>query len=134
MDHTVIHFEIPASDLQELKNFYSKLFKWKFIQMPAEGMDYWVIQTVPTNKEGMLKRPGVNGGMFSKDPEEKNVNPVNYITVENIDKYLIKATELGGKILMPVQKVPNVGQIARIADPEGNQFGLLQPERKDPKK
>jgi predicted enzyme related to lactoylglutathione lyase len=134
MDHTVIHFEIPANDLQELKKFYSKLFKWKFVQMPTEGMDYWVIQTVPTDEQGMLQNPGVNGGMFSKDPEQKNVDPVNYITVENIDKYLIKATELGGKILMPVQTVPNVGQIARVSDPEGNQFGLLQPERKDSKK
>lgn len=130
MDHTVIHFEIPASDLEELKKFYSKLFKWKFIHMPTEGMDYWVIQTVPTDKQGMLKKQGLNGGMFTKPPEQKNIKPVNYITVENIDKYLIKATELGGKILMPVQTVPNVGQIARIADPEGNQFGLLQPERK----
>ena len=133
MDHTVIHFEIPAKDLEELKNFYSKLFKWKFINTQTEGMEYWVIQTVPTDKQGMLQKPGVNGGMVSIQPEQKNVNPVNYITVENIDKYLIKATELGGKILIPVQKVPNVGQIARISDPEGNQFGLLQPERKDSK-
>ena len=130
MDHTVVHFEIPANDLEELKKFYSKLFKWKFIQMPTEGIDYWVIQTVPTDEEGMLQKPGVNGGMVAKDPEQKNVNPVNYITVENIDKYIIKATELGGKILTPIQNVPTVGQIARIADPEGNQFALLQPERK----
>ena len=129
MDHTVIHFEIPAKDLEDLKKFYSKLFKWKFIQMPTKGMDYWTIQTVPTDEQGMLQTPGINGGMFSKDPEQKNTTPVNYITVENIDKYLIKATELGGKVLMPVQ-IPNVGQIARISDPEGNQFGLIQPEKK----
>ena len=129
MDHTVIHFEIPANDLEELKKFYSKLFKWKFIHTPVENMDYWIIQTVPTDEQGMIQKPGVNGGMFPKPPEQKGLNPVNYITVENIDKYLIKTTELGGKILMPVQKVPTVGQIALVSDPEGNQFGLLQPER-----
>ena len=39
-----------------------------------------------------------------------------------------KVTKLGGKILMPKQHVPTVGYIALATDPEGNQFGLLQPE------
>ena len=39
-----------------------------------------------------------------------------------------KVTKLGGKILMPKQQVPTVGYIALATDPEGNQFGLLQPE------
>ena len=48
---------------------------------------------------------------------------------ENRQPGLYCADKLGGKILMPVQKVPTVGQIALVSDPEGNQFGLLQPER-----
>ena len=76
----------------------------------------------------MLQRSGVNGGMYPKQPEQKGVNAVNYITVENMDEYLEKVTKLGGKVLMPKQKVPTVGYIALAIDPEGNQFGLLQPE------
>lgn len=128
MDHTIIHFEIPANNIEELSKFYSSLFEWKFIHTPVEGMDYWVIQTVPTDDKGMIQRPGVNGGMFPRQPEQKGINPVNYITVENIDEYIEKVTKLGGKILMPKQQVPTVGYVALAIDPEGNQFGLLQPE------
>ena len=128
MDNTIVHFEIPADNIEELSKFYSSLFNWKIIHSPVEGMDYWVIHTVPTDEKGMLQRPGVNGGMFPRAPEQKGINPVNYITVENIDEHMEKVTKLGGKILMPKQQVPTVGYIALATDPEGNQFGLLQPE------
>lgn len=127
MDHTVIHFEIPANNIEKLKDFYEKLFDWKIIHSPAGGMDYWVIQTVPTDNKGMPLRPGVNGGMFARKPEQEHLRTVNYITVEDIDKYLVKLSELGGKMLMPKQEVPTVGFIALAIDPDGNEFGLLQP-------
>ena len=128
MDNTIVHFEIPADNIKELSKFYSSLFDWKIIHTPVEGMDYWIIQTVPTDDNGMVLRPGVNGGMFARQPEQKRINPVNYITVENIDEHIQKVTNLGGKILIPKQQVPTVGYIALATDPEGNQFGLLQPE------
>ena len=128
MDHTIVHFEIPADNVEELSKFYANLFGWKIIHSPAGEMDYWVIHTVPTDDKGMPQRPGVNGGMFPKQPEQTKFNPVNYITVENIDEYIEKVTNLGGKILMPKQQVPTVGYVALAIDPEGNQFGMLQPE------
>ena len=127
LDHTIVHFEIPADDLKKLSNFYSKLFDRKIIHSTVEGMDYWVIHTVPTGENGMPQRSGANGGMFLRQPEQKRIQPVNYITVENIDKYIKKVTDLGGKMLIPKQEVPTVGYIGVAMDPEGNQFGLLQP-------
>ena len=128
MDHTIIHFEIPADNVEKLSKFYSSLFDWKFIHSPVEGMDYWVIHTVPTDDKGMPLRPGVNGGMFPRQPEQKGQNSINYITVEDMDAYLEKVADLGGKVLMGKQQVPTVGYVALAMDPEGNQFGLLQPE------
>ena len=29
MDHTIVHFEIPADDVAKIKNFYGDLFGWK---------------------------------------------------------------------------------------------------------
>ena len=128
MDNIIVHFEIPADNIEELSRFYFSLFNWKIIHTPVEGMDYWVIHTVPTDEKGMLQRPGVNGGMFPRQPEQKEIKPVNYIKVETIDEHMEKVTKLGGKILMPKQQVPTVGYIALATDPEGNQFGLLQPD------
>ena len=127
MDHTIVHFEIPADNLEKLKTFYEQMFGWKILHSPAEGMDYWVIHTVPTDDKGMLLRPGLNGGMYPKG-EMKDLKPVNYITIENIDEYMEKTKKLGGKVLNPKQHVLNVGYIALALDPEGNVFGLLQPE------
>jgi uncharacterized protein len=126
MDNTIIHFEIPAADVEKLKKFYTGVFAWKIEKYPGP-MEYWMIQTVPTDDKGMLQRPGVNGGMLKKQsPEHK---PVNYISVENIDESIEKVKKLGGKIITPKQEVPNVGYIATATDPEGNQIALLQPTR-----
>lgn len=128
MDHTIVHFEIPASNIQILKKFYENLFNWKITNSPAGDMDYWIIHTVPTDENGMLQRPGVNGGLLPKQPDQKDSAPVNYILVENIDEYITKVTNLGGKILIPKQTVTGVGYVALASDPEGNRFGMLQPE------
>ncbi len=128
MDHTIVHFEIPAADVGKLKTFYEELFGWKILKAPIGGTEYWLIQTVPTDEKGMPLRPGVNGGLFQKQLQQEGVKQVNYITVESIDDYLNKVEKLGGKILVPKQQVPTVGWVAIAVDPEGNQFGLLQPE------
>ena len=126
MDHTIVHFEIPAADVGKLKTFYEGVFGWKIDKYPGP-MEYWMIQTVPTDDKGMLQRPGVNGGMAKKEKTEQK--PVNYISLENIDQSIENVKKLGGKIIMPKQQIPNVGYIAIATDPEGNQIGLLQPTR-----
>jgi hypothetical protein len=123
MDHTIVHFEIPAQDVEKLKQFYEEVFGWKIIQYPAPE-DYWVIQTVPVDSDGMPLRPGVNGGMFRK--QQPGIKPINYFAVESINDYLAKIQKLGGKVVSPKQEVPNVGWIAAAEDPEGNKFALIQ--------
>jgi predicted enzyme related to lactoylglutathione lyase len=126
MDQTIIHFMIPAADTEKLRQFYSEVFGWKITKHPGP-MEYWEIQTVPVDDEGMLLRQGVNGGMVKKEtPEQK---PVNYISVESIDKSIEKVKKLGGKIVTPKQEIPTIGWIATAVDPEGNPIALLQSQR-----
>jgi uncharacterized protein len=123
LDHTIVHFEIPANDVERLKRFYEEVFGWKITLLPGP-IDYWLIQTVPTDQNGKLARPGVNGGMHKKDyPESK---PINYFAVESISDFLDKIAKLGGKVTQPKQEVPMVGWIAAAEDPEGNQFALIE--------
>ncbi len=126
VDHTIVHFEIPADDVEKLRRFYTELFGWKIEKSPVP-IPYWVIETVPADEQGTPLRLGVNGGMYKKDnPELKSVN---YISVESIDEYIEKIKALGGTIVQPKQEVPDVGWIAVALDPEGNQFAILQPLR-----
>ena len=128
LDHTVVHFEIPAKDSDKLKKFYSGVFGWKIEkgnELMSGGMEYLMISTVPVDERMMPTRPGVNGGMYKN--KNKNLKPVNYISVESADEYIDKIKKLGGKIIAPKQEVPQVGWTAIAEDPEGNQFAILQP-------
>lgn len=53
MDHTIMHFEIPANNVETLKAFYEKVFGWN-ITLGAGPIEYWIIQTVPMDPRGML--------------------------------------------------------------------------------
>jgi hypothetical protein len=46
--------------------------------------------------------------------------------VTGIDQYAKKLEELGGKVVMPKQQVPQVGYFVVAMDPEGNAFGLWE--------
>ena len=123
MDHTVVHFEIPADDVEKLRRFYSELFGWKIEKMLGP-VEYYGIETVPVNEKGMPERPGVNGGMMKRqNPDHK---PVNYIAVESVDEYVKKIEALGGRVIAPKMEVPGVGWWALALDPEGNQFAIMQ--------
>jgi predicted enzyme related to lactoylglutathione lyase len=130
LDHTIIHFEIPAKDVEKLRKFYSGVFGWKIDKGSEEmsgSMEYWLVGTVPTDEQMRPLRPGVNGGMYKKTKETQDMKPVVYISVESADDYINKIKRLGGKIIVPKQEVPHVGWTAIAMDPEGNQFAILQP-------
>jgi predicted enzyme related to lactoylglutathione lyase len=122
VDHTIIHFEIPAENVEKLMKFYKELFGWKM--QKVQWMDYWLVETVPVNKQGTPIRQGVNGGMYQKEtPETK---PLNYISVESVDKYIEKIKASGGRIIVQKQEIPQTGWTGIAIDPEGNYFGLFQ--------
>lgn len=122
MDHTVIHFEIPARDIEKESKFYSELFGWKIDKLG--DMEYYSITTVPMDQKGNLLRPGVNGGLYKKDQPQQM--PINYIYVESVDEYSKKVTALGGQIVVPKTEIPKMGWFAVAVDPEGNTFGLFE--------
>jgi len=120
LDHTVVHFEIPANNVEKLSEFYKKLFGWKFEKMSIDPVgDYWIIHT-----KDEMESPGANGAMLKKmHPDHK---PVNYVFVESVDEYSKKIQSLGGKIIVPKTPIPNMGAFAVGLDPEGNTIGIFE--------
>jgi hypothetical protein len=123
VDHTIVHFEIPARDVEKLRKFYAGAFGWK-MQKWEGPMEYWTIETVPMGEKGMPIRRGVNGGMYKKEKPEQI--PLNYYAVESVDEYVKKIKTMGGKIIQPKMEVTGMGWEALAADPEGNVFGIFQ--------
>ena len=123
MSHTVVHFEIPADQPERAVEFYRELFGWKVEHMGGP-MDYWLVQTVPSDAEGRPTEPGVNGGLMRRMMPGQT--PVNYISVENVDQFARKAESLGAKVVVPKMPVPGMGWFAQLTDTEGNIFAIWE--------
>ena len=133
MDHTIVHFEIPADQPERAAKFYRELFGWEISRYEGsaddrEGFEYWMVRTVPTDAQGQPTRPGVNGGLMRRMMPGQT--PVNYIGVANVDEFVRKAERLGAKVLMSKQPVPGMGWFAQLTDPEGNVFAIWQTDAK----
>jgi predicted enzyme related to lactoylglutathione lyase len=123
----VVHFEIPAENVERAREFYKKAFGWKTETAP--GMDYTLVRTTDTDDKGMPKEPGsINGGMMIRKAPVKN--PVITIDVEDMEKALEEIKHLGGKIVLGKMPVGDMGFSAYFEDTEGNVVGLWQTARK----
>ncbi|MGF1581354.1 MAG: VOC family protein [Gemmataceae bacterium] len=112
-------FEIPADDPEKLANFYRRLFDWQIEKVPVEGFEYWFCKT----GEG----PGINGAIVGKLTPDQTV--MNYLPVENIQKWIDEALTLGGDIVVPKSPVAGMGWYAIVRDPENNMFGLWENDK-----
>jgi predicted enzyme related to lactoylglutathione lyase len=118
---TIVHFEVPADDVERSRKFYSDLFGWKMEKWPGmeSGMEYWIINT--TDNEGSK---AVGGGMMKRQNPQQGIT--NFIDVTSVDEYSAKVQSLGGKIVAPKQAVPTMGYFAVCLDTENNTFGIWE--------
>lgn len=120
--NSVVHFEVPADDLERAQKFYLDVFGWP---MTMDMGDTKLIATTEVGENGMPKNPGaINGDLFKRDGELKN--PVLMIDVPNIDEHLKKISEAGGKVIVEKTEVENMGWCAYFKDTEGNVMGIWE--------
>lgn len=111
--------ELAASNVQTAKDFYGKVFGWKFKEETVGDMTY----TMAT----------VNGKEFAgiwaiPKNQEKEIPPhwLAYIMVENLEQSLEKATKNGATVIKPITNAGDYGRLAIIKDPSGAHLGLWQ--------
>lgn len=108
--HEVGHFEIPADDVDGLRNFYSSLFGWEFKEGQTQG--YF-----------MIKNAGISGALTQKEsPQQVSTQFVN---VESLEDYIGKAKQLGGRVVKDKQEISE-GYYAVLEDPQRNTIGIWQ--------
>lgn len=111
----VVHFEIPATDGEKVRSFYSNTFGWEFNKWGE--VDYWLIHT------GDEKKPGIDGGQTTVKIGGQQV--VNTISIENIDEVIEKVKANGGSIVREKSAVPGIGWLFYFKDPEGTVWGAM---------
>lgn len=123
MSSPVVHFEIPADDLDRAREFYRSAFAWDVTSMP--DLDYTILTTTATDDQGQPTEPGgINGGMFRR--EQPLTSPVVTIAVTDIDAALAQVEASGGTTVFGRQPVAEMGFTAYFRDTEGNLMGLWQ--------
>jgi predicted enzyme related to lactoylglutathione lyase len=116
----VVHFEIPADDVERAKKFYRQLFGWKIEKFTGPTpMDYWMVMT--GKEEGKM---GIDGGMMKREHPQQQITI--YIDVPTVDEYAGKVVSLGGQVVFPKTAIPGMGYFAVCLDPENNGFGLWE--------
>jgi predicted enzyme related to lactoylglutathione lyase len=114
MGNKVIHVEIVGPDGAALQRFYGALFDWK-------------INTDNPGGYGMTdpSETGVVIGIGStQDGSAGHVT--GYVRVASVDAALAKATELGGRVVMPKFSPDGTAQLGLMADPQGHVIGLTE--------
>ncbi|EHR62274.1 VOC family protein [Saccharomonospora cyanea] len=118
-----VHFEIHATDPERAITFYTAVFEWSF-ERSGPG-PYWLI----TTGEG----PGIDGGLAQRegpipDPDASvNAFPLT-MEVPDLDLMAREVEQAGGRVVAAKRSIAGVGWIAYCRDPEGNLFGMLQPD------
>lgn len=112
MTNPVIHFEIGARDSATLREFYHRMFGWKF---DTSDPNYSLVAS--TNG-------GIGGGIMRLREDMPDYVTV-YVGVSDLAAALARATELGGGTVVAPTPIPGVGEFAMLRDPEGHVIGLL---------
>ena len=113
--HAVVHFEIGCHDSSETASFFGDLFGW---DVSDAGM------------AKMIDTGGAQGiaGHFAELASEWGTYVTVYVEVADLERYLEKAIELGGKTLVKPVELPGQGSFAWLGSPEGHIIGLWKAE------
>lgn len=109
--YPIVHLEIAAKDPAAASKFYADLCGWQIEHDPR--FDYYQFAA-----EG-----GPGGGFVKPDDTYKVGDTIPYVGVPDIDAFLVRVKELGGKVLLPKTEIAGIGWYAFFADPTGNRLG-----------
>ena len=121
----VVHFEIPADDVERAKSFYGSVFEWELNTMQMGEGEYTIVTTSPVDDSMMpTERGAINGGLMERS--DLTPSPVITIDVDDIERSLKDIEAAGGSTVTPRTPIPGMGAFGYFKDPEGNIMGLWE--------
>ncbi|QQR93075.1 MAG: VOC family protein [Candidatus Iainarchaeum archaeon] len=123
----VVHFEIPAANMNRARRFYENVFGWQTEKIPH--MDYVGLRSVKADKKGKpVEKGAINGGLMKRGKGIKG--PVIAMNVKSVTGSINKVLAHKGKLVMPKTEIMGMGWYAYVKDSEGNVIGLWQDKKK----
>ena len=106
-----VWYDLMTTDLERSKAFYAGLLGWQY-----NDFDMGEMGPYPMIRTGDLDI----GGMVALDPTKAPTSRwIAYVTVDDIDRAVERATAAGGTVRIPPTPIPNVGHFGELADPQG---------------
>ena len=129
MSNRIAHFEIHATNPEQVAEFYTNVFGWEIKKWEGGQMEYWMVMTGGQDEPG-----GINGGLLrrpgSTPSEGQCVNGyVCTVVVPSFDEYAEKILANGGTVSMPKFALKGMAWQGYFKDPDGNVFGLHQADK-----
>ncbi len=116
-------FEVPVSNFERAKNFYSTILDY---QMPEMSMDGYRMGIFPH-----IQGEGIGGAIVQgADVAPSNGGTLIYLDGgPDLQAVLERIDAAGGSIVTPKMELPdNMGYFAVFRDSEGNKVGLHSPQ------
>jgi len=113
--NTVTWWELPVTDIERGKAFYSAVFGWTFSSFGGDD-DF----------AGVIKDGALVGGLYrSQTPPEGDPGVRVYVNVADLEAALAAAQAAGGAVHTPRTEVGgDMGWWAELTDPDGRRLGL----------
>lgn len=110
--------ELSTTDVAAAKAFYSQALGWALQDLENGGMRYTIAKQGEREVAGIMALPDDDRGM----------TPAwgCFVTVDDVDARVARATALGAKLHKGPLDIPGVGRIAYLTDPQGAMLALIR--------
>jgi predicted enzyme related to lactoylglutathione lyase len=119
-DTPIVHIEFASSDFARTAAFYGELFGW---------------QTQQNANASYMKFDGADGpsGGWVRADMVQSPGPIPYLPVTDLAATIDKVESAGGRIIARRMPFAGGGEVALVADPDGNVLGLWMRKKADGK-
>ena len=121
----IIFVELATPDLAASKRFYGELLGWTFKDIQSGETEY---------SEAFHHGFPVAGLIHKELPADEHRQPawLSFFSVRDVNAVTSIAVQNGAKVLFEPHDIPNRGEEAVIADPQGAVFAVLHSSSGDP--
>lgn len=118
-EHQLVWGEIPVTDLEAARLFYSAVFK-RDLTITSDGPnDMIMLSTSDSNSE-------VAGHIYPGKPAPSGIGPtLHFHAPDDLEATADRVVEAGGKVLSPPIEIPT-GAFIYTEDPDGNSIGWFR--------
>ncbi|MHC0432129.1 VOC family protein [Streptomyces sp. O3] len=121
--------ELYTADVAAATAFYGAVLGLRTFEVTFPGGSYTTLHPAETTEDDMF------GGVLAKDSDPVEAAGdsywLPYFAVADCDATVATAERLGGTVRMPPTDYPDVGRVAKLADPQGLRVAVLKPVAQD---